>query len=86
MGGRLFSDETKRVGIRHAGWGWGSFFFDFDNDGDLDVLNGNGMDDPETTDDDVFVKQKMRLFVNRGNVSQTIERGGRKLMKRDFYL
>ena len=25
-----------------------------------------GMDDPETTDDDVFINQKMRLYVNKG--------------------
>ena len=24
------------------------------------------MDDPETTDDDVFINQKMRLYVNKG--------------------
>ena len=41
--------------------------FDFDNDGDLDVLNGNGMDDPETTDDDWACEQKARLYVNSGS-------------------
>ena len=46
--------------------GLGGFFFDFDNDGDLDALNGNGMDDPETTDDDWAVHQNMRLYVNQG--------------------
>ena len=46
--------------------GVGGFFFDFDNDGDLDALNGNGMDDPETTDDDWAVHQNMRLYVNQG--------------------
>ena len=52
--------------MRESGWGWGAFFFDFDNDGDLDALNGNGMDDPETTDDDWAVNQKMKLYVNQG--------------------
>ena len=42
------------------------FFFDLDNDGDLDALNGNGMDDPETTDDDWAVSQKMKLYINQG--------------------
>ena len=51
---------------RESGWGWGAFFFDFDNDGDLDALNGNGMDDPETTDDDWAVNQQMRMYVNLG--------------------
>ena len=50
MGGRRFEDKTDLAGVRERGWGWGAFFFDFDNDGDVDALNGNGMDDPETTD------------------------------------
>lgn len=66
LGDRRFRDRTDVAGVRLSGWGWGAFFFDFDNDGDLDVLNGNGMDDPETTDDDVFVNQDMRLYVNQG--------------------
>jgi hypothetical protein len=66
LGNRAFEDKTDHAGVRLSGWGWGAFFFDFDNDGDLDVLNGNGMDDPETTDDDVFINQKMRLYVNKG--------------------
>ena len=66
LGNRRFEDKTDHAGVRLSGWGWGAFFFDFDNDGDLDVLNGNGMDDPETTDDDIFVNQKMRLYVNKG--------------------
>ena len=66
IGNRLFEDVTEFVGIRESGWGWGAFFFDFDNDGDMDVLNGNGMDDPETTDDDWAAHQKMKLYVNQG--------------------
>ena len=66
VGGRLFEDVTLSAGIRESGWGWGAFFFDLDNDGDLDVLNGNGMDDPETTDDDFAVNQKMKLYINQG--------------------
>ena len=65
-GDRRFIDVTDQVGVRESGWGWGAFFFDFDNDGDLDALNGNGMDDPETTDDDWAVNQQMRLYVNQG--------------------
>jgi len=70
VGDRVFEDKTDHAGVRLSGWGWGAFFFDFDNDGDLDVLNGNGMDDPETTDDDVFINQKMRLYVNKGKKDQ----------------
>ena len=70
LGERRFDDKTDHAGVRLSGWGWGAFFFDFDNDGDLDVLNGNGMDDPETTDDDVFVNQKMRLYVNKGPAAE----------------
>ena len=66
VGHRRFEDVTDHAGVRDSGWGWGAFFFDFDNDGDLDVLNGNGIDDPETTDDDIFLNEKMRLYVNRG--------------------
>ena len=66
VGGRLFEDVTSAAGIRESGWGWGAFFFDLDNDGDLDALNGNGMDDPETTDDDWAVSQKMKLYINQG--------------------
>ena len=65
-GDRRFIDVTDKTGVRESGWGWGAFFFDFDNDGDLDSLNGNGMDDPETTDDDWAVNQQMRLYVNQG--------------------
>ena len=67
LGGRKFLDVTDTTGLRESGWGWGAFFFDFDNDGDLDALNGNGMDDPETTDDDWAVNQKMKLYVNQGD-------------------
>ena len=66
LGNRKFDDKTDVAGVRESGWGWGSFFFDFDNDGDLDILNGNGLDDPETTDDDWAAKQKVRLYVNQG--------------------
>ena len=66
LGGRVFEDVTSSTGIRESGWGWGAFMFDFDNDGDLDAFNGNGMDDPETTDDDFAVNQRARLYVNQG--------------------
>jgi hypothetical protein len=66
LGERLFEDVTDVSNVRESGWGWGAFLFDFDNDGDLDALNGNGMDDPETTDDDWAVHQKMKLYVNQG--------------------
>ena len=66
VGGRRFEDKTDAAKVRESGWGWGSFFFDMDNDGDLDVLTGNGLDDPETTDDDWAGKQAMKLYVNYG--------------------
>ena len=65
LGKRLFEDANAS-NVRESGWGWGAFLFDFDNDGDLDALNGNGMDDPETTDDDWAVNQHMKLYVNHG--------------------
>jgi hypothetical protein len=66
LGNRRFSDVTESAGVRESGWGWGAFFWDVDNDGDLDALNGNGMDDPETTDDDWAANQRMRLYINQG--------------------
>eukprot|EP00942_MAST-04A_sp_MAST-4A-sp1_P012462 g12462.t1 len=70
VGNRRFVDKTDVAGVRESGWGWGSFFFDADNDGDLDILNGNGLDDPETTDDDWAAKQKIRLYINQGEEEQ----------------
>ena len=66
VGNRRFEDKTDLAGVRESGWGWGAMLLDFDNDGDLDALNGNGMDDPESTDDDWAVNQKMKLYVNQG--------------------
>merc|ERR1711871_1196087 len=63
---RRFEDVTDTAGVMESGWGCGAFLFDLDNDGDLDALNGNGMDDPETTDDDWAVSQKMKLYINQG--------------------
>jgi len=60
------NDVTDKTEVRESGWGWGAFFADLDNDGDLDVFNGNGMDDPETTDDDFAVNQPARLYMNLG--------------------
>eukprot|EP00505_MAST-04D_sp_SCG-Rhode-Island_P000476 Stramenopile-MAST_4_protein_476 len=67
LGNRRFVDSTNVAGIKESGWGWGAFMFDFDNDGDLDVLNGNGMDDPETTDDDFAAHQRLKFYVNQGS-------------------
>ena len=46
--------------------GLGKFFSTSITMGTLDILNGNGLDDPETTDDDWAAKQKVRLYVNQG--------------------
>ena len=79
MGARRFEDVTELVGVRESGWGWGAFLFDFDNDGDLDAFNGNGMDDPETTDDDWAVNQPVKLYVNRGKDENFVMRDEAKL-------
>ena len=61
LGKRLFETDASN-GVRAMG----CIFIRFHNDGDLDALNGNGMDDPETTDDDWAVNQHMKLYVNHG--------------------
>ena len=65
VGDRRFEDVTELAGVRDSGWGWGAMLLDFDNDGDLDALNGNGMDDPESTDDDWAVNQKKAIRKSR---------------------
>jgi hypothetical protein len=61
-GGRLFSDVTTSAGIKDTGWAWGGVLFDYDNDGRLDFAVCNGMDDPETTDDDFAVNTPNAAF------------------------
>ena len=61
-GGRLFTDVTSSAGIKDTGWAWGGVLFDYDNDGRLDFAVCNGMDDPETTDDDFAVNTPNAAF------------------------
>jgi hypothetical protein len=61
-GNRLFTDITATAGIKDTGWAWGGVLFDYDNDGRLDFAVCNGMDDPETTDDDFAVNTPNAAF------------------------
>ena len=91
VGGRRFEDVTTFTGVRESGWGWGAFFFDFDNDGDLDALNGNGMDDPETTDmtgrsikicDYMLTKERMKGFGLKKKRNLVILRAQQRIERR----
>jgi len=63
LGNRRFVDVTDSAGVRHAGWGWGASFLDADSDGTPELFVGNGIDDPETTDDEFATNEPNRLFV-----------------------
>jgi hypothetical protein len=65
-GARLFADVTQAAGVKDTGWAWGGVLFDYDNDGWLDLVVSNGMDDPETTDDDFAVNTPNAAFRNTG--------------------
>jgi hypothetical protein len=62
----LWTDYTTDAGIKDTGWSWGGILFDYDNDGYLDLAVCNGMDDPETTDDDFAVNTPNMAFHNLG--------------------
>jgi hypothetical protein len=65
-GGGMFSDATDAAGVRVGFWGWGSAFFDYDNDGDLDLVMTNGVDFPDTSVEDAFHRDPIRLWENDG--------------------
>ena len=67
-GGRLFSDQTgdATTGLRDGGWGWGTALFDYDLDGDLDLAMTNGVDFPDTTSEDAYHDDPLRLWRNDG--------------------
>ncbi len=67
-GGRVFSDQTgtAATGLRDGGWGWGTAFFDYDLDGDLDLVMTNGVDFPDTTSEDAYHDDRLRLWRNDG--------------------
>jgi len=67
-GARLFSDQTGDAtsGLRNGGWGWGTALFDYDLDGDLDLAMTNGVDYPDTTSEDAFRDDPLRLWRNDG--------------------
>ena len=69
-GQRLFTDITSKAGVKDAGWAWGGILFDYDNDGNVDMAICNGMDDPETTDDDFAVNTPNVAFHNNGIQAQ----------------
>lgn len=63
LGNRRFVDVTDDAGVRVAGWAWGAALFDADNDGDRDAFFTNGLDDPETTDDDFATNQPNMFYL-----------------------
>jgi hypothetical protein len=67
-GERLFSDATgdAATGVRDGGWGWGTALFDYDLDGDLDLAMTNGIDFPDTTSEDAYHDDRLRLWRNDG--------------------
>jgi len=65
-GKHLFVDVTDHAGVREGGWAWGGVLFDYDNDGWLDITVANGLDDPETTDDDFAVNTPNVAYHNSG--------------------
>lgn len=67
-GGRVFTDQTgdAATGLRDGGWGWGTAFLDYDLDGDLDLVMTNGVDYPDTTSEEAFHADPMRLWRNDG--------------------
>ena len=67
-GARGFSDQTGDAvtGLRDGGWGWGTAFFDYDLDGDLDLAMTNGVDFADTTSEDAYHDDPLRLWRNDG--------------------
>jgi hypothetical protein len=59
---RQFVEVSAQAGVKDTGWAWGGVLFDYDNDGWLDLAVTNGMDDPETTDDDFAVNTPNAAF------------------------
>ena len=59
---RQFAEVSAQAGVKDTGWAWGGVLFDYDNDGWLDLAVTNGMDDPETTDDDFAVNTPNAAF------------------------
>jgi len=67
-GNRTFSDATDEAGVRDGGWGWGSAFLDYDNDGDLDLTHTNGIDFGATINDEPFLDDPTKFWVNESGV------------------
>ncbi len=91
-GNRTFSDVTDEAGVRDGGWGWGSAFLDYDNDGDLDLTHTNGIDFGATTDDEPFLDDPTKFWVNDSGVFTeaatqlgiTNDESGKGLLTLDF--
>ncbi|KAA0166727.1 hypothetical protein FNF27_07466 [Cafeteria roenbergensis] len=66
LGNRRFVDVTDSAGVREAGWAWGATLLDADNDGTAELFVANGLDDPETTDDEFATNEPNRFFVPQG--------------------
>jgi hypothetical protein len=66
VGDRTFAEVAAPAGVKNTEWSWGAVLFDYDNDGWLDLVVSNGMDDPETTDDDFAVNTPNAAFHNDG--------------------
>ena len=54
-GGRLFTDVTDLLDLRHGGWGWGAAFLDLEHDGDLDLALAAGWPSTPYANDPVKV-------------------------------
>ena len=61
----VFIDAAAAAGVKRSSWAWGGVLFDYDNDGTLDLVVSNGLDDPETTDDDFAAHTPNAAFRGR---------------------
>ena len=97
LGGGLFEDVTRRLGLSQPTWiylAWGTAFADFDRDGDDDVVAANGHVYPQVDRLELPSKWRMpvQVFENRGDAFVELPRDavpgaavGRGLAVADFW-